>query len=635
MKPLLKPWIKHRDSLWSSLSTAGWLKVLVISILLSFPGAMVFGQYVVASVELPTTPTPGQVFFIRVLMNGAEALRVEAVEPLYEGPVQYIGADIRPFPQSEGPAASVDYHFRALEEGSLVIGSLSVLYDGSSIRLGSWHIAVGVAVGVAASDAAGGSNSNANSGTQTSRGGRIASWIVPEAVRVYEPFLARAVLSDGGPVIIHSMAVPGAISRPSSDGPGWTVIGTREGELNLPALDIDTPDGRVRVSAQRVMVQALPRAAAGTRAVGTWSVSLMVDVAGGEAHPGDSASWEAIAHGDGSAGFAEPPKVRVFGPDGLPVALMTEPFRFGQALPGEASYTGHAGAIGTFLMEYPGEYRVELEPYPWFDPASSELRYAVASPVTILVIEPKALVWVPTAELKIQAVASIRRLADSNGGLWSQALVAAKLDDVDGISLAYDQLSESRLASAGRRLPWRWSGPGGIDEGMAALSFIGDDPVMAFHEAARLERWSVMPGKARAYADAAAMALGIQERPRTVFPPPLVLGAAAVLLALLASILILGFFRHVSLLRLAGFMMVGLAVVFSVALILSIVERAEVYFVSLGGSALAVPSVAASVSFKARPGSVGKVLRRIPSWVFVEFSDGRNAWIVESEICLF
>jgi hypothetical protein len=82
-------------------------------------------------------------------------------------------------------------------------------------------------------------------------------------------------------------------------------------------------------------------------------------------------------------------------------------------------------------------------------------------------------------------------------------------------------------------------------------------------------------------------------------------------------------------------MTAGLAVLFGVVLALSIVERGEVYFVAAGGSAMAVPSATATISFEVRPGSVGKVLRRIPSWAFVEFLDGRHAWIVESEIYLY
>jgi hypothetical protein len=609
------------------------LRALLVSAFLAIPCAFTFGQYVEASVQLPSAVVPGQVFYIRVLMKGAEAIRTEAVEPLYEGPVQYIGADVRPIAQAEGPAAYVDYHYLALREGSLVISTLSVLYDGSPIQLGSWHVAVGVDVDDG--DAGGEAGRAAGTGNQTGRGARMANWIAPETVRTYEPFLARAVLPDGKPVVVNSLAIPGAITRFSGDGPGWTVIGTKAGELTLPALELDTTGGRILVSAGRVRVQPLPQDAAGTRAVGTWSVSLTVDVAGGEARTGDSASWEAVAQGKGSAGFAEPPTVRVIGPDGRQVALLADPFRFGQALPGEATFTGHIGAIGTFVMELPGDYRVELEPYPWFDPVSSRQRYARAAPVVIRAIQPEVAAWVPAADLKAQAVSKIRRLASSESGQWAQALVAIEGDDAEGIRLAYDQLSEAGKTTADRRLPWKWLGPGSMDEGLAALAFIGTDPVKAFHEAARLERWSLLPGQVRAFADATATALGIQDRPAQALPPPMALGAAALLMILLALIAFFGPFRLVSLVRLAGFMVIGLAVLLSVALALSVVERMEVYFVSSGGSAMAVPSDAATVSFEVRPGATGKVLRRVPSWVFVEFSDGRNAWIKESEICFY
>jgi len=207
--------------------------------------------------------------------------------------------------------------------------------------------------------------------------------------------------------------------------------------------------------------------------------------------------------------------------------------------------------------------------------------------------------------------------------------------DGEAISLMYAQLAEARPDARGGRLPWNWTGPGTFDLGVVALAFLGDDPVRAFHEASRLERWSVMPATARAFADAAALGLGIQDRPGVMMPPPMVLGLALALMVLLACILLLGPSRRVSLLRVAGFIMVGLALIFSVALALSIVERVEVYFVSVGGSAMAVPSAAASVSFEVRPGSIGTVLRRIPLWAFVEFHDGRNAWLPESEICLY
>jgi hypothetical protein len=317
------------------------------------------------------------------------------------------------------------------------------------------------------------------------------------------------------------------------------------------------------------------------------------------------------------------------------VPLLDEPFRFGQAFPGETSFSGYVGAIGTFVVELPGEYRVELQPYPWFDPASSQLRYARAAPVLLQVIQPEPAVWMPPPELKAQALETIRHLADSKGDFWAQALLAIELGDAEEFSLLYDRGSASRPDQSGRRLSWGWSGPGDFDQGMAALAFLGDDPVRAFHEAARLERWSLQPGKIRAFADAAARVLQIQERPEVKTPPPVFIGAILTLMVLLACLLLFGPFRHVSLLRLAGFTMVGLGLLLSIALALSLVERAEVYFVSVGGSALAVPSAAASVSFEVRPGSIGTVLRRIPLWVFVEFHDGRNAWLPESEICLY
>jgi hypothetical protein len=322
-------------------------------------------------------------------------------------------------------------------------------------------------------------------------------------------------------------------------------------------------------------------------------------------------------------------------PTGQPVPLLAEPFRFGQAIPGDTSFTGYVGAIGTFVMELPGTYRVELDPYPWFDPVSAQLRYARAAPVTIQVVQPVVTAWNPPEALRSQAVAIIRSLVASEAGLWNQALVAIEGGDGVAISLLYDQLAKARPDARGGRLPWNWTGPGTFDLGVAALAFLGDDPVRAYHEASRLERWSAMPAKARALADTAAIALGILDRPRVMMPPPLVSGLALVLMILLACILLLGPARHVSLLRVAGYMMVGLVLLFSVALALSIVERVEVYFVSVGGSAMAVPSAAASVSFEVRPGSIGTVLRRIPLWAFVEFHDGRNAWLPESEICLY
>ena len=243
--------------------------------------------------------------------------------------------------------------------------------------------------------------------------------------------------------------------------------------------------------------------------------------------------------------------------------------------------------------------------------------------------------WHPPAELKSQAVALVRRLAAAEGGLWNQALEAIERDDSDGTALVYDRLAESRPGSTDQLRPWAWLGPAGLDEGLAALAFLGNDPLKAFHESARLERWSVRPGKARAFADEAALALGAPERTRDLLPPPVTLGAGLGIMVLLAGFLLFGPFRHVSSPRFAGFIMVGLAVLLSVALAISMAERAEVYFVSIGGSAMAVPSTAASISFEVQPGSIGTVLQRIPLWVFVEFHDGRNAWLPESEICLY
>ena len=491
---------------------------------------------------------------------GAEASRVEAVEPMYEGPGQYVGADIRPVPQVEGSAAFVDYHFLVVRPGSLVINSLSVLYDGSPIQLGAWHIAIGDTGGSLGSrdTAVTGANSPAQGGVSRAR------WVVPVQVRIYEPFLARIALAGGEMIELDSLAVAGAVARPAASGPGWTVIATKDSELIFPALDLKTSFGRVRVETERVLVKTLPKEATDTRAVGTWSVSLRVDIAGGETRPGDSASWEAVAHGEGSAGFAEPPVVRVIGPDGQVVPLLAEPFRFGRALPGDAGFTGHAGAIGTFVMEEPGVYRVVLEPYPWFDPVSSQLRYARAEPVTIRVVEPEAFVWLPGTELKSKAVAVIQGLAGSEGGLWAQALHAVEQTDTDQIRLVYEQLSEKSLVE-NSRFPWKWAGPGNLNKGLAALAFLGSDPVRAFHEAARLERWSVWPRLSRLFADEAARALALQDRPRTLLPPPVVLGTVTALLISIAVFLLIGFFRIVSFLRLVGFMVAGLALVLTIA----------------------------------------------------------------------
>ena len=555
----------------------------------------------------PNPPVSGSGFVVRLELVGIRAALVDVPEPVVSGSARYLGADVRPDPITGG--ARVELRFLALEPGGAVI-PLLVMAGGVMRDLGPVEIRVAERPGEGSSKA------------------RPGSWDAPASAWRYHPFVAKVLGPSGGPAFPVGLSIPGAVAVPLEAGTGeYLVSASRAGALALPALDAADEYGPLSLAARLVSVRALPVDVEATRAIGSWSVELRAPADGDRAVAGDLVAFELAAVGTGSAGHAEPPTVRITGPDGRQLEPVDAPARFGQSVVEGSTLAGVTGLRGAFRVERPGTYAVAVEPYAWLDPADGTTRLAKAPAAHVIVVPALLPAWEPSDDVLELASALVRGMAASTGATeaWRTAAAAAGSGDWAGALAALVQ-----SAQAGS-LPPRFERPR-ERVALAAVSLAAGDRVAALSLASKAERAWFPPPQARLLADRASESLGTPPRPRDILPGP----GWCMVTALAAGLAAAGLVMR----RRAGKkprIRIPLAVAAAALALMaaSLVERSERRVVCDGGPVMVVPDPGSTTSFMAEPGLVGGVDDAVGDWLFVHFPDGRSGWMTLADVYLY
>jgi len=594
---------------------------------------------------VPQQPLAGSAFVVEVILPGEPAEAVVPLEPLLSGPARYTGADVRPGQDGSGlDSALVSYHFLADAAGTIDILDLSARSGTRVLQFGSWSIE---AVSIARKPAI-----------------RYGSWSAPDSVLVRELFTVTALGPDGTPVACPSFAVQGSLFEPVSGKPGsFRAVVLEPGNLSLPRLELGAEAGSFELRPFSIAVKDVPDSARDASAVGgPWKLELVSPEPGVTVMEDEVVAWELRASGPGWPGLAAAPELTILAPDGTSVPTGAGLANSGRTGATPGSFTG---LRGTFRVRGPGTYTIRPLPYTWLDAATRTVRQAVAPPVRIMVAPAAQPAWnvpepvVALARTRIAALAA-REAAwmpaseAVTRGDWTAAMLesyqAAGISDARGnlssASLRGRGEAEKAFAAAAVTLVAMSSVP----DSSGGLS-AADRSAAAGHAAAlraealavflRLERAFFPVRGATTMADAAAASFGNLDRVPSVLPPAglmlvvgLFIGAAAASLGALVPGVRAPRARapRGRALRVAGLCLAAVSVVVFGLAVLSVLERASPRFVSLGGTARAVPSALAAEAEAVGAGRMGLVLESTAEWSFVELDQGRAVWLSAHDV---
>jgi len=589
---------------------------------------------------VPQQPLAGSAFVVEVILPGEPAEVVVPLEPLLSGPARYTGADVRPGQDGFGlDSALVSYHFLADAAGTIDIVDLSARSGTRVLQFGSWSIE---AVSITRKPAT-----------------RYGSWSAPDSVLVRELFTITALAPDGIPVACPSFAVEGFLFEAVAGNPGsFRAVVLEPGTLSLPRLELGAEAGRFELRPFSIAVKDIPDSAKDASAVGgPWKLELVSPEPGVTVMEDEVVAWELRASGPGWPGLAAAPELTVLAPDGSNVPADAGLANSGRTGTAPGSFTG---LRGTFRVRGPGMYTIRPLPYAWLDATTRTVRQAVAPPVRIMVAPAAQPAWnvpepvVALARTRIAALATrdaawIPASEAATRGDWTatrlEAYQAAGISDVRGdlssASLHGRGSAEKAFAAAAATLVATSALPDSF-EGLSAA----DRSTASTHAAAlraealavflRLEREAFPVRGSTTMADAAAASFGNLDRVSSVLPPAgwmLVVGLACVVVAAALGALV-----HSTraprgrTLRVAALCLAAVSVVVFGLAVLSVLERASPRFVSLGGTARAVPSALAAEAEAVGAGRMGLVLESTAEWSFVELDQGRAVWLSAHDV---
>jgi hypothetical protein len=564
------------------------LKLACLAFLALCAAAPGFSQGVEASVRIsPAVPRPGELVLLSISVPSVAASELEALEPELDGPLRYLGSYLRPLVDAaaagDGTEGSViELRLLALSQGRAEISRLGYAVQGRPVYLGSYVVEIAPAPG----------------GAEPARPG---SWLAPDSAYPFAPFRVRIVGPSGEALPIATPAVRGAMFYPLGPLPASSFLVSITGDegITLPAMDLDAGGDALRVAARRVDRRPLPAKVEASRAVGRWSVELSTLSHTDEAFIGDIVVVEAKALGIGSAAFAAAPRLRVLGPDKARIALLQEGPAMGDSRVEGESFSGESSARMSFQAMEAGIYTIELEPYPWFDTGAASERSATAQPLFLRVKARAYEAWRPSVEQ--------RELLDALIASAPAAPAGARRADTAG-----------RLAQAARAL-------------------LEGDALAALHAGKTLERAFWPPRGASALSGLAANALGLEPASQEdLLPPPFWFALAALPCAVLAAALALlrGRPAHTPYgkakpgRRRAFFALPAiLCLCLVVMCVVSLAERSRERAIVFVSALRAVPDEGASSPFSVAPGSQANIVSEGGAWLFLEFGDGRSAWI--------
>ncbi|HAE21684.1 MAG TPA: hypothetical protein DCG47_05090 [Spirochaetaceae bacterium] len=561
-----------------------------IAVCISLP---CYGQSGEASVSIsPAVPRPGELVLLSIRVPRIAASEMEALEPELNGPLRFIGSYLRPLGDaaaaSDGVEGSIiELRLLALSQGRAEISRLGYTVRGRPVYLGSYVVDIAPAQGSAGLS-------------------RPGSWLAPDSAYPFAPFIVRAVGPSGEALAIATPSVRGALFYPVGALPASSFLVSISGAtgISLPAMELTVGSKLVRVDARTVDRRTLPAKVEETRAVGTWTVEARMLSHGDEAFVGDTVVVEGTARGVGSAAFAAPPRLRVIGPKQRSVPILQVGPSFGEFQVEGATLSGERSARVSFQAMEEGSYTIELEPYFWYDTSAQSERSASARKLSLRVKARVYDSWVPSEEERAVL----------------EALIGA---DRAGSSGDKRRNATGRLADAARAL-------------------LRGDALTALHEAKALERQFWPPREAFSLSGLALSALNLEPgSPEDALPPPFWFALAALPCA--ALVVVVSFRRRASL-RAAGTKAKSLACGVFLALtailclclivmcVVSWAERSSERAIVLVPALRAVPDEGASSPFSVAPGSRAVIVSEGGSWLFLEFGDGRSAWIQAEHI---
>ena len=465
-----------------------------------------------------------------------------------------------------------------------------------------------------------------------------------------ELFTVTALGPDGKPAACPGFAVEGSLFEPVPGNPGrFRAVVLEPGTLRLPRLELGVEGGQFELKPFSVAIKGLPTGTGNVSAVGgPWRLELVAPKPGETFAEDGVVAWELRAVGPGWPGLAASPSLTVEAPDGSRVSVGDGFAYSGRTTASSETFSGRRGA---FKLRGPGAYTIRPLPYLWFDAATRTVRQATAVPVRITVALESAPAWEAPAAVVSLALTRIAALSAKDAewipvseaverGEWEAARIeaykAAGIVDERGslaaVKLRGSGAAQKAFALAAASLVAVSPASGSADETQAR-----EPRAEAFALFLRLERAAFPARGVTAMADAAASSFGNLDRPSYVLPPFGWLCVAGLACVAAAGLVFLGCSRQrqvpsgvaprtaVVILAVAGAVALILAVV-------SAVERTSPRFVSLGGTARAVPSELAAEGELVAAGRMGRVLESSADWSFVELDEGGAVWLSARDV---
>ena len=264
---------------------AGLVSALVLAALLLSRGACAQGStegrmregYRYSSKVSPERPKVGDLAIVEIRLEGVAASSASVLELKLEPGLELEAESLRPFSGADPSARGTEFRLelRVRRPGALGIESFVVAAEAKNIELGPLPV---VAAGTAAETAAPGP------------GGGKASWrwVAPEWAYRYEAFKLGLEPVEGGMSITAavpavSFSPPAGASIEASGKLSWTAIAFDEGKLALPEARIGSGASIGRAEAASLEIRPLPPDFAGSRAIGSFSLSLAKEGSSGAA----------------------------------------------------------------------------------------------------------------------------------------------------------------------------------------------------------------------------------------------------------------------------------------------------------------------------------------------------------------
>lgn len=545
----------------------------------------------------PDPPTAGEDFTVTILLPGASARELGALEPSVFGDLSFVSLTVSPavtdLPDGSPPGARVAYTFRAKSPGDLRLPRLELAVAGVPLPIGP------LVLQVRPSD--------------SSTAPALYSWRAPGTVFRWQCFPAYLMPRNPSASAVreYGVAASEGLSLEPFGEAAFVGIALAEGDLFLPPA---TSREGVRVS-EGAVIRSLPapRGIADSRAVGDFTLRLL-RLGHGPIRAGETLIVRVEVRGRGNLPILKPPGIRIRGAGSPVSAPLTVPIADLRVAAG--TYEGMTGSDVRFVLESPGDYVVESEPFTFLNPDTGELRTLRALPLR-LSVEPVPRELRPFQELRFLLESRVSAYSDSTDLLSKAASLARDGEIEAALELLSGQSSPEALHLKGILLMSNGDGAGALAALGAAERQNRSLPGLA--ETLRLCETSFQVGPR------------IRDRlprPRIFVVLSIVLGTAG-LVALVIRPARSNFAGGP--LSSLGRVLLSVAVLALLGFMASSLERRFEYAVVAAPDSFTLPSDSGSSagSFQGR-GAI--VAAGSSEWFLLRFPDGRSAWFRAGDI---